>query len=119
MRGFPSDQQPVQDWSTLSILPQFYPLSSLTKLTVSTVPSVTNADYSFFFFGGVTMDGRCAVETCAEFGFAETSCTPRIRCGFGTDVLLCTGSDEAYVFSPQERKLKVNNSCAFSGGQST
>ncbi|KAI4807195.1 hypothetical protein KUCAC02_027022 [Chaenocephalus aceratus] len=43
------------------------------------------------------MDGRCAVETCAEFGFAETSCTPRIRCGFGTDVLLCTGSDEAYT----------------------
>ncbi|KAK5905727.1 hypothetical protein CgunFtcFv8_001656 [Champsocephalus gunnari] len=57
------------------------------------------------------MDGRCAVETCAEFGFAETSCTPRIRCGFGTDVLLCTGSDEAYVFSPQERKLKTVLQC--------
>ncbi|KAF3853384.1 hypothetical protein F7725_014072 [Dissostichus mawsoni] len=37
------------------------------------------------------MDGRCAVETFAEFGFAGTSCTPR------SDVLLCTGSDEAYA----------------------
>ncbi|XP_010780379.1 Fanconi anemia-associated protein of 100 kDa [Notothenia coriiceps] len=57
------------------------------------------------------MDGRCAVETCAEFGFAGTSCTPRIRCGFGTDVLLCTGSDEAYVFSTQEGKLKAVLQC--------
>ncbi|KAK1881957.1 Fanconi anemia core complex-associated protein 100 [Dissostichus eleginoides] len=57
------------------------------------------------------MDGRCAVETFAEFGFAGTSCTPRIRCGLGTDVLLCTGSDEAYVFSTQERKLKAVLQC--------
>ncbi|XP_040885075.1 Fanconi anemia core complex-associated protein 100 [Toxotes jaculatrix] len=51
------------------------------------------------------MEGRCAVETWAEFGFSGTSCTPKIKFGFGTDVFLCTGSDEVYVFSTQERKL--------------
>ncbi|KAF1374081.1 hypothetical protein PFLUV_G00245550 [Perca fluviatilis] len=50
------------------------------------------------------MEGRCAVETWAV-GLSGTSCTPRVKFGLGTDVLLCTGSDEVYVFSTQERKL--------------
>ncbi|XP_070783786.1 Fanconi anemia core complex-associated protein 100 [Enoplosus armatus] len=51
------------------------------------------------------MEGRCAVETWAEFGFSGTSCTPKVQFGFGTDVFLCTGSDQVCVFSIQERKL--------------
>ncbi|XP_030255035.1 Fanconi anemia core complex-associated protein 100 isoform X2 [Sparus aurata] len=51
------------------------------------------------------MEGRCAVETWAEFGFSGTSCTPKVQLGFGTDVFICTGSDEVYVFSAKERKL--------------
>uniref|UniRef100_A0A8C2ZL71 FA core complex associated protein 100 n=1 Tax=Cyclopterus lumpus TaxID=8103 RepID=A0A8C2ZL71_CYCLU len=51
------------------------------------------------------MEGRCAVETWAEFGFSGSSCTPRLKFGFGTDVFLCTGHDQVYVFSSQERKL--------------
>ncbi|KAL7372231.1 hypothetical protein ABVT39_012532 [Epinephelus coioides] len=50
------------------------------------------------------MDGRCAVETWAEFGVSGPSCSPRVKRDFGTNVLLCTGSDEVYVFT-QERKL--------------
>ncbi|XP_042363888.1 Fanconi anemia core complex-associated protein 100 [Plectropomus leopardus] len=50
------------------------------------------------------MEGRCVVETWAEFGFSGTSCSPRVMCGLGTDVFFCTGS-EVYVFSAQERKL--------------
>ncbi|KAK5850618.1 hypothetical protein PBY51_001481 [Eleginops maclovinus] len=51
------------------------------------------------------MDVRCAVETCAEFGFSGATCTPRIRCGLGTDVFLCTGSDEVYIFSTEGKIL--------------
>ncbi|XP_044034754.1 Fanconi anemia core complex-associated protein 100 isoform X2 [Siniperca chuatsi] len=51
------------------------------------------------------MEGRCAVETWAELGFSGTSCTTKVKFGFGTDVFLCSGSDEVYVFSTQERKL--------------
>ncbi|XP_035469848.2 Fanconi anemia core complex-associated protein 100 [Scophthalmus maximus] len=51
------------------------------------------------------MEGRCAVETWAEFGFPDASRTPRITCARGTDVFICTGSDEVYVFDTQERKL--------------
>ncbi|XP_070708074.1 Fanconi anemia core complex-associated protein 100 [Pempheris klunzingeri] len=59
-----------------------------------------------FFFGGVvTMEGRCAVETWAEFGFSGTPCTSRVKCGVGTNVLFCTGSDEVSVFSTQERRI--------------
>lgn len=55
------------------------------------------------------MEDRCAVETWAEFGPSGSSpCTPRIKCGFETDVFLCTGSDEVYVFNPAERKLTVS-----------
>ncbi|XP_054455183.1 Fanconi anemia core complex-associated protein 100 [Anoplopoma fimbria] len=57
------------------------------------------------------MERRCAVETWAEFGFSGASCTPRLRSGFGTDVFLCTGNDEVYVFSSQERKLTAVIEC--------
>lgn len=60
----------------------------------------------FFFFAVVVMEGRCAVETWTEFGF---SCTPTIKFDFGTDVFLCTGSDEVYVFNTQERNLTASN----------
>uniref|UniRef100_A0A3Q1F375 FA core complex associated protein 100 n=1 Tax=Acanthochromis polyacanthus TaxID=80966 RepID=A0A3Q1F375_9TELE len=53
------------------------------------------------------MEGRCAVETWTEFGFLGTSTTPKVR--FGTDVFICTGNDEVYVFSTHERKLKASN----------
>ncbi|XP_041829565.1 Fanconi anemia core complex-associated protein 100 [Melanotaenia boesemani] len=51
------------------------------------------------------MEERCAVETWAEFGFLETLNTPNIKYGVGTDVFVCTGSDEVYIFSAHERKL--------------
>ncbi|GAA6219867.1 Fanconi anemia core complex-associated protein 100 isoform X2 [Lates japonicus] len=53
------------------------------------------------------MEGRCAVETWTEFGFSCTSYTPKIKFGLGTNVFLCTGSDEVFVFSTQERKLRA------------
>ncbi|KAK9530606.1 hypothetical protein VZT92_012097 [Zoarces viviparus] len=56
------------------------------------------------------MEGRCAVETWAEFGFSAT-CTPRLKFGLGTDVFLCPGNDEVYVFSSQDRKLAAVIEC--------
>uniref|UniRef100_UPI0037E914CB Fanconi anemia core complex-associated protein 100 n=1 Tax=Semicossyphus pulcher TaxID=241346 RepID=UPI0037E914CB len=53
------------------------------------------------------MEGRCAVDTLVEFGLSGTACTQKLKCGFGTDVFLCTGSDEVYVFSTKKRKLKA------------
>ncbi|XP_067432406.1 Fanconi anemia core complex-associated protein 100 [Thunnus thynnus] len=53
------------------------------------------------------MEGRCAVETLAEFGFSATSCTTKVKCCFGTDVYICTGSEEVYVFNTKERKLRA------------
>uniref|UniRef100_A0A3Q1ID42 FA core complex associated protein 100 n=1 Tax=Anabas testudineus TaxID=64144 RepID=A0A3Q1ID42_ANATE len=51
------------------------------------------------------MERRCVVETWAEFGLSGTSCSPRVAFDCGTDVFLCTGSDEVYLFNTQERKL--------------
>ncbi|XP_005448206.1 Fanconi anemia core complex-associated protein 100 [Oreochromis niloticus] len=51
------------------------------------------------------MEGRCAVETWAQFGFSGGSYKVKILCGFGTDVLICTGTEEIYVFSKRERKI--------------
>lgn len=53
--------------------------------------------------------GRCDVETWAELGFAGISCTPKIKFSGETDVFLCIGCDEVYVFSAKERKLTVGN----------
>ncbi|XP_062298544.1 Fanconi anemia core complex-associated protein 100 [Scomber scombrus] len=53
------------------------------------------------------MEGRCAVETLAEFGFSATSFTAKVLLCFGTDVCICTGSEEVYVFNTQERKLRA------------
>ncbi|XP_053269731.1 Fanconi anemia core complex-associated protein 100 [Pleuronectes platessa] len=51
------------------------------------------------------MDGRCAVDTWTQFGCTHASFSPRITFGLGTDVFICTGSDEVYVFNTQERKV--------------
>ncbi|XP_029384283.1 Fanconi anemia core complex-associated protein 100 [Echeneis naucrates] len=51
------------------------------------------------------MEGRCAVETWAEFGFSGSSCTAKIKSGAESDVFFCTGTEEVYVFNTQERKL--------------
>ncbi|KAF7659566.1 hypothetical protein LDENG_00296530 [Lucifuga dentata] len=53
------------------------------------------------------MDGRCAAETLVDFGRSAAIHTPKITFGTGTDVLLCPGSDEIYVFNTQDRKLQV------------
>uniref|UniRef100_A0AAQ4QTA7 FA core complex associated protein 100 n=1 Tax=Gasterosteus aculeatus aculeatus TaxID=481459 RepID=A0AAQ4QTA7_GASAC len=65
------------------------------------------------------MEGRCAVETWAEFGFSGTPCAPWLQVAFGTDVLLFAGTDEVFVFSSHERKLTVTSivssyECVFS-----
>ncbi|XP_019939186.2 Fanconi anemia core complex-associated protein 100 [Paralichthys olivaceus] len=51
------------------------------------------------------MDGRCAVDTWTQFGCSDASFSPRLTFGLGTDVFICTGSDEVYVFNTEERKL--------------
>ncbi|XP_029934260.1 Fanconi anemia core complex-associated protein 100 [Myripristis murdjan] len=51
------------------------------------------------------MEGRCAVETWAEFCAPSSACTPRVKFTFGTDVLVCPGGDEVYVFSVQQRQI--------------
>ncbi|KAK2884963.1 Fanconi anemia core complex-associated protein 100 isoform X1 [Channa argus] len=51
------------------------------------------------------MEGRCAVEIWTEFGFSGTPFTTKLKTGLGTDVFLCTGSDEVYVFNTEERKF--------------
>ncbi|XP_020503818.2 Fanconi anemia core complex-associated protein 100 [Labrus bergylta] len=51
------------------------------------------------------MDGRCAVETWAEFDCSGTSCTPKLKFVSGKDVFLWTGGDEVYIFSTQRSKL--------------
>ncbi|XP_068439579.1 Fanconi anemia core complex-associated protein 100 [Clinocottus analis] len=57
------------------------------------------------------MEGRCAVETWAEFGFSGSSCTPMLKFAVATDVFLCTDNDQVYVFSSQERKLTAVIEC--------
>ncbi|KAG8009061.1 hypothetical protein GBF38_011659, partial [Nibea albiflora] len=56
------------------------------------------------------MDGRCAVETWAEFGFSGASCTPTVKFSARAGVFICTGSDEVYVFSAEERRLTASSS---------
>lgn len=51
---------------------------------------------------------RCHVETWAEFGSIGTSCSPKLIVGSKTDVFLCTGCDEIYVFSTKQRKLTAS-----------
>ncbi|KAG7506602.1 Fanconi anemia core complex-associated protein 100 [Solea senegalensis] len=53
------------------------------------------------------MEGRCSVETLADFGFLDASFTPKITPGFGPDLFVLTGSDEVYVFNSEERKLTL------------
>lgn len=57
------------------------------------------------------------METWAELGLIGTSCSPKLLVGSQTEVFLCTGCDEIYVFSPEERKLTASKShCLQSGG---
>lgn len=55
------------------------------------------------------MDGRCVVETLAEFGFTGPAVTPRMRCCGQPDVVTCTGHDEVYVYSKKERRVKASD----------
>ncbi|XP_068162104.1 Fanconi anemia core complex-associated protein 100 [Antennarius striatus] len=52
------------------------------------------------------MEGRCAVETWADFGLSGTPNAAKLKL-VGTDVFVCPGRDEVYVFSAKERKLTV------------
>uniref|UniRef100_A0A3B5PYG7 FA core complex associated protein 100 n=1 Tax=Xiphophorus maculatus TaxID=8083 RepID=A0A3B5PYG7_XIPMA len=45
------------------------------------------------------MEGRCAAEPWAEFGLLGKSGTPLVKCGTGTDVFICIGGEEVYVFT--------------------
>lgn len=90
-----------------------FTFSIITHHSANSVNSVFNVTYavvSFFFGGVVAMEGRCVVETWAEFGSSGASCTPKIQRGVGTDVLLCTGSHEVSVFRTEERTLTVSRS---------
>ncbi|XP_068610984.1 Fanconi anemia core complex-associated protein 100 [Brachionichthys hirsutus] len=53
------------------------------------------------------MEGRCVVETWADFGFSGTPCAAKLGFAAGTEVFVCPGRDEIYVFSAKERKLTV------------
>ncbi|XP_054605041.1 Fanconi anemia core complex-associated protein 100 isoform X1 [Nothobranchius furzeri] len=53
------------------------------------------------------MEGRSSVETWAEFGFLGKSGSPKVKCGFGTNMFISTGSNEVYVYSTDEKKLKA------------
>lgn len=59
--------------------------------------------------GAMAVD-RCYVETWAEFGFIGMSCSPKLVFGSQTDVFLCAGCDEIYVFSTKERKITASKS---------
>ncbi|KAM8838018.1 Fanconi anemia core complex-associated protein 100 isoform 2-T2 [Spinachia spinachia] len=88
--------------STTGLKRRFRPTISHSELRHVCRPA---RQFFFFVFVVSAMEGRCAVETWAEFGSSGTACTPWLKVGFGTDVLLCTGVDEVYVYSPREGKL--------------
>ncbi|KAM9424303.1 Fanconi anemia core complex-associated protein 100 [Pholidichthys leucotaenia] len=53
------------------------------------------------------MEGRCEVETWADFGFSGGSVPLKLLSAGGTDVIICTGYDEVYVYDTKERKLRA------------
>ncbi|XP_014911098.1 Fanconi anemia core complex-associated protein 100 isoform X2 [Poecilia latipinna] len=53
------------------------------------------------------MEGRCAAESWAEFGLLGKSGSSLVKCGTGTDVFICTGGEEVYVFTAQEKTLRA------------
>ncbi|CAG04431.1 unnamed protein product [Tetraodon nigroviridis] len=53
---------------------------------------------------------RCSVETLADFGPIELPCSAKLVCGSQTEVFLCAGCDEIYVFSTKERKITASKS---------
>lgn len=55
------------------------------------------------------MEGRCSVETWAEFGLLGKPGTSKVKSGFGRNIYICTGCDEVYVFNATDRKLTVSN----------
>uniref|UniRef100_A0A3Q2EDJ6 FA core complex associated protein 100 n=1 Tax=Cyprinodon variegatus TaxID=28743 RepID=A0A3Q2EDJ6_CYPVA len=54
------------------------------------------------------MEGRCAAECWADFGVLLKPGTPLLKRASGTNVFICTGSDEVYVFTTEEKKIKVS-----------
>ncbi|RVE59404.1 hypothetical protein OJAV_G00188250 [Oryzias javanicus] len=57
------------------------------------------------------MDGRCAVDTWTEFGVLRASSTAKVQLLFGTHVVICTGDNEVYVFSVQEKNITAVLQC--------
>lgn len=57
----------------------------------------------------MAMEGRCDVQTWAEFGFSGISCTPKVKFSGDPDVFLIIGCDEVYVFSTKDKKLTASN----------
>ncbi|XP_015253634.1 PREDICTED: Fanconi anemia core complex-associated protein 100 [Cyprinodon variegatus] len=53
------------------------------------------------------MEGRCAAECWADFGVLLKPGTPLLKRASGTNVFICTGSDEVYVFTTEEKKIKA------------
>ncbi|XP_061912042.1 Fanconi anemia core complex-associated protein 100 [Entelurus aequoreus] len=53
------------------------------------------------------MEGRCVVETLAEFGYLSQSCILKVGSLLRSNVFLSTGDDEVYVFNSQDRNLKA------------
>ena len=53
------------------------------------------------------MEGRCVVETWAQFGCRSSTCMAKVL-SMGTDVLLCACNDEVHVFNKQEKKLMAS-----------
>lgn len=55
------------------------------------------------------MEGRCSVETWAEFGLLGKPGTKKVTSGSEANIFICTGCDEVYVFNATDRKLTVSN----------
>lgn len=62
-----------------------------------------------FSIGAMALE-RCYVETWAEFGFIGMTCSPKLVFGSQTDVFLCAGCDEIYVYSTKERTITASKS---------
>lgn len=63
-----------------------------------------------FSTGAIMALERCDVETWAEFGSVGLPCSAKVVFGSPTDVFLCDGCDEIYVFSTKERKITASKS---------
>lgn len=81
-------------------------LCYFSRLTPS---SLANSEICFYFLSRlVTMEGRCSVQHWTDLGFSASSLKPKVAC-FGTDVFICTGSEEVFVFNAQEKRLTASS----------